>query len=77
MSVNLSETNQSGYYKVVNIDGGLEAKKRLKDLGILQNEEIQIIKNDKVGPVIIEVKGAKIALGRNLSKKIIVGDDNV
>jgi ferrous iron transport protein A len=70
--LNLTNSSQGKEVKVVNIDGGDATQKRLKDLGILNNETIFIVKNDKVGPVIILVKGSKIALGRNISGNIQV-----
>ncbi|OHD06468.1 MAG: hypothetical protein A2086_01805 [Spirochaetes bacterium GWD1_27_9] len=72
MVVNLSECREGKNATVKDIEGGINSQKRLKDLGILDNEKIRIVKNDKTGPIIIQVKGANIAIGRNISKKINV-----
>lgn len=54
---------------VTKINAGFKAHHFLADLGIHEGEEIQIVKND-VGPIIVKVKGTRVALGRGLAEKI-------
>lgn len=53
------------------IKAGFKAIRFLADLGIHEGEKIRVVKND-VGPVIVEVKGTRVAIGRGLAGKIEV-----
>jgi len=68
----LNDCNKCKNIKVKNITGGLLSTKRLSDMGILPGEIIELIKNDKKGPIIIKLKGTSIALGRGIALKIEV-----
>jgi Fe2+ transport system protein FeoA len=61
--------------KVYGIEAGIEAKRRLRMLGV-HKDDILIKKNpNKIGPVLVQNMGgdsSKIAIGRGLAKKIIV-----
>ncbi|MDR7869765.1 MAG: FeoA domain-containing protein [Tissierellaceae bacterium] len=48
------------------------AKKRLYELGLNTGTKVTMVKND-IGPIILSVHGHKLALGRGLASKIIVG----
>ena len=72
MSDVLGDISKNSLVKVTGFSGGDAMKRRLKDLGILVNEVIKIVKNDNHGPVIVNVKGADIVLGRTVTEKIIV-----
>lgn len=47
------------------------ARKRLCELGLNKGTPVKVIKND-FGPVILNLYGHKLALGRGLAKKIFV-----
>lgn len=47
------------------------ARRRLCELGLNKGTPIKIIKNDR-GPLILNLYGHKLALGRGLAKKIFV-----
>ncbi len=71
MEAALAEVKKDIKVKVTGFSNGKALNKRLKDLGILINEIIVVVKNDKKGPVIVKVKGADIVLGRVVSEKIL------
>lgn len=48
------------------------ARKRLYELGLNKGTKVTMVKND-IGPVILNVYGHKLALGRGLASKILVG----
>jgi len=50
--------------------GGLQMKNKLASMGLVPGEEIEIINN--CGPVIISVKGSRLALGQGVAQKILV-----
>lgn len=50
-------------------------KKRMLDLGLLEDDEIEIVKNEKSLPLILKIKGCNMVLGRGICSKILVVDD--
>ena len=52
--------------------GGIGLKKRVTELGFTLNTPIRIIKSIGMGPVLVEVKGSRIAIGRGIAMKIMV-----
>lgn len=47
------------------------ARRRLCELGLNKGTPVKVIKND-FGPVILNIYGHKLALGRGLAEKILV-----
>ncbi|ADG13642.1 FeoA family protein [Methanocaldococcus infernus] len=66
--ISLSDVKK-GKFKILNIGGGFGIKERLKELGIVEGSVVKILKND-FGPVVLEVRGGKVAIGRGQAKKI-------
>ncbi|MFH1878444.1 MAG: FeoA domain-containing protein [Candidatus Omnitrophota bacterium] len=60
--------------KVVRIERGWKLKKKLTELGLLPGESVRIIKNSN-GPVILEIKQARFAIGRGEAHKILVREE--
>ncbi|NPE09259.1 MAG: ferrous iron transport protein A [Asgard group archaeon] len=52
------------------IVGGRSACKRLNELGLVPGVEIEMVNKIANGPVMIRVKGSKLALGRGLANKV-------
>ncbi|MCG3253919.1 MAG: ferrous iron transport protein A [Candidatus Heimdallarchaeota archaeon] len=52
------------------IVGGRSACKRLNELGLVPGAEIEMVNKIANGPVMIRVKGSKLALGRGLANKV-------
>jgi len=57
---------------VARIDGGDRLSRRLLALGIVPGARVRIIRNGKMGPIILDADGARIALGRGVAEKIWV-----
>lgn len=57
---------------IAQIKGGQGACKRLNELGLVPGVEIEIANKVTSGPVMIRVKGSKLALGRGLARKVEV-----
>lgn len=57
---------------VVRIIGGQSACKRLNELGFVPGTEVKVVNKISSGPVMIQVKGSKLALGRGLANKVEV-----
>lgn len=58
--------------KVESIQAGSSATKRLYEMGFNTGAQVTMIKNDR-GPIIVSLGGNKIALGRGLAEKMLVG----
>jgi len=68
----LSEGIKDKQYTVVGIAGGRGARRRLLDLGLTIGVCIRIIVVRSYGPVLIEVRGTRLALGHGLASKVSV-----
>ncbi len=55
-----------------NINYGLSLKKKLQDMGLTPGVRFSIISKTNSGPIIIEIRGARLALGRGIAEKIDV-----
>ena len=63
--------------KVIRVNAGYHAKRRLANLGIIPG--VQIIKRKAApfrGPIEVIVKGSLLVIGRGLAARIIVMDNN-
>ena len=59
--------------KVVEIQGGWMVKRRLSQMGIHPGDSITMVRYGALGgPIMIEVHGFQLALGRGVASKIFV-----
>jgi ferrous iron transport protein A len=58
--------------QVFHLGGGPEARRKLLDMGIFPGEQVRVVKNDGDGPVLLQVRGGTIMVGRGLADKIRV-----
>ena len=58
--------------KVVEVRGGRGLVRRLSELGFTPGAKVKILFSNSPGPMLIDVKGSRIALGRGLLMRIIV-----
>jgi len=68
----LSENKQA---TVVEVVGGRDLVRRLYELGFTPGTKVRVISSSSPGPVLVDVKGARIALGRGVTMKIIVNPE--
>ena len=52
------------------IVGGRSVCKRLNELGLVPGSEVEMVNRISNGPVMIRVKGSKLAIGRGLASKV-------
>lgn len=57
---------------VYQIKSGHTACKRLNELGLIPGVRVELVNRITSGPVMIRVKGSKLALGRGLARKVMV-----
>ena len=76
--VNLKDAPSHVELEVIEIDAGMGAKKRLISLGVHSGDKLIKFDDPFWGPVLIKnitLDSTKIAIGKGLAKKIIVGFD--
>jgi len=57
---------------VVNVRAGFGLSRRLADMGLTPGTQIRVVNSQMHGPVLIEFRGSKLALGRGIAQKIMV-----
>jgi len=58
--------------KVADIKAGRGLGRRLADMGLTPGTEVVVIDSHRSGPVVVQVRGAKLALGHGMAQKILV-----
>ena len=58
--------------QVVDIKGGWGLQRRLVDMGLIPGVTIRVINGQMPGPVIIDLRGSRLALGHGVAQKILV-----
>ena len=56
--------------RLVSVDAGRGLCGRLTAMGLIPGVEIEVIRNSPHGPLLIEVMGSRIMLGRGMAQKI-------
>ncbi len=58
--------------ELVGINAGFGLRKKLADMGLFPGVPLRIVQSQLPGPVIIEVRGSRLALGRGMTQRIMV-----
>ncbi|MDD3640637.1 MAG: FeoA family protein [Atribacterota bacterium] len=73
MIISLTDVKSGSSVKVVRIRGGLSVRQRLSCLGIHPGDTILLQKCGFMrGPVLVNIHGNQVALGRGIAAKILV-----
>jgi len=57
---------------VTGVRAGWGLQKRLADMGLTPGVQIRVINSQMPGPVLIDLRGSRVALGRGITMKIAV-----
>jgi ferrous iron transport protein A len=68
----LSQVQEGKMVIIISINAGHGLNNRLAAMGLLPKVQIKVINNHYPGPFVIDLKGAKMALGRGMANKIMV-----
>ncbi|MBU1863671.1 MAG: transcriptional repressor [Candidatus Omnitrophica bacterium] len=71
-AIPISFAQEDTTVRLSKIEGGRPLRKRLTELGFVKDEMVRIVKNSNFGPIIVEVKGARFAIGRGQANKMLV-----
>ncbi|MCT4634574.1 MAG: ferrous iron transport protein A [Firmicutes bacterium] len=55
-----------------NIFWGEKLKRKLQDMGLTPGVKLKVVSDSGKGPVVIDVRGTRLALGRGILNKIYV-----
>ncbi|MBU1166950.1 ferrous iron transport protein A [Patescibacteria group bacterium] len=70
-SKSLLEFKTGTKIKVHCVECGQNFKKRLCEMGLYDGSEVEVLKNDGLGPILLKIFDSKIALGRGEAEKIM------
>ena len=57
---------------VTGFRGGFGLQRRLADMGLTPGVQLKVINNERHGPVLIELRGSRLALGRGVAHHVLV-----
>jgi len=58
--------------QVVAVRAGWGLQRRLADMGLTPGVQVRVINSQRPGPVVINIRGARLALGHGIAHKIMV-----
>jgi ferrous iron transport protein A len=71
--MNLLQVNNGKWVRVINLTGGLGMERRLAQLGFLPGNKVRIIRSAPFhGPLLLDVEGREIVLGRGVAARVMV-----
>ncbi|XHH09394.1 MAG: ferrous iron transport protein A [Candidatus Bathyarchaeia archaeon] len=72
MDIPLSTLTFGTEAKITRILGGCNLTRRLSEMGLTNGTKIKVVSDAFGGPVLIEVRDTRLALGRGVATKIYV-----
>ncbi len=73
MILYLDQVAENKKVRIIDVHGGWGVRRRLSQMGIHPGDIVTLLKYGAFsGPVLIEVHGFQVALGRNIASRIIV-----
>jgi len=68
----LSMVSPGEQVQVVSIGAGWGIQRRLADMGLTPGLKIRVVRSQRHGAVVLDVRGSRLALGRGLARRIMV-----
>ena len=68
----LNEAKPDEKYRLVRCYSGRAMSRRLHDMGMTCGCEFVVVVNSRVGPVLVEIRGTRLAIGNGMASKIEV-----
>lgn len=73
MLTSLDQVEENKKARVIDVQGGWGIRRRLGQMGIHPGDEVTVIRYGVLaGPILIEVHGFQVALGRRIASRILV-----
>jgi ferrous iron transport protein A len=71
--MNLLQVNNGNWVRVLRVAGGIGMERRLAQLGFIPGNKVRIIRSAPFhGPLLLDVEGREIVLGRGVAVKVMV-----
>jgi len=58
--------------EVIGFRGGFGMRRRLADLGMNLGMEISVVSAQTIGPIVVDMKGSRFAIGRGIAHHVAV-----
>ena len=76
--MNLLDVIVGKWVRITNIHGGAGLDSKLHSIGLMPGDMVRIIRQAPFsGPILLEVNGREIALGRGIAEKIDVEETSI
>lgn len=72
MEIPLAMLPENEEATIVELRGGRGLVRRLSELGFTRGTKVKMLKSGLPGPVLVDIKGSRIALGRGVVMRITV-----
>lgn len=70
--ISLTDIKPGGQGVVRALHGGRHFKSRLAALGFTPGAPVEMVRNHRIGPIIVSIRGTQVALGRGEAKRVLV-----
>jgi ferrous iron transport protein A len=57
---------------IISVNAGWRLQRKLLDMGLTPGVQIRIVNSQYAGPVLIDLRGSRLGLGRGVAQKILV-----
>lgn len=68
----LSAVSEGSDVVIMGFRGGARFVQKLADMGFVPGTELKVIRNQREGPMIVLLRGMRLAIGRGIATKIDV-----
>jgi len=68
----LSQITSKSRVRLIGIDAGHNLSHRLSELGLTPGVEFEVLQAKGKGPILLAVRGSRIALGRGMANKLMI-----
>lgn len=72
--MSLSEIRPGRIAIVQSITGGKHLRQKLVNLGLLPGCEVQVVRANRMGPMVLNVQGSQIMIGQGMARRINVSE---
>ncbi len=73
----LSEGTKGNHYEVKEIRLDAAVVRRLQTLGMTHGSKVKVLNLKRSGPMIVNIRGTRFALGRNFCEEIFVEEEDL
>ncbi|MEA2090331.1 MAG: FeoA domain-containing protein [Thermoproteota archaeon] len=75
MRIPLAMLPENEEAKIVEIRGGRGLVRRLSEMGFTYGTKVKVLHSGSPGPVLVGIRGSRIAVGRGVTTKIMVNTE--